>query len=297
MLSIIQIVSCLLFCIIIKSQNTNSSTSASQVNIPEREVIIKGNYFFNQQDGSRFFIKGLVYQHRFEIDVDPLTLDESLCNYYAKLTSDIGANAVLVYSIDAKKDHSQCMNIFKKYKIQVVLGMNTIATRDEKMNSVYGVDDYSSMELIVQEFLKYSNFMGFIAGFESKELLKSEDNYETSLSISKAIIRDTKGIIKEQSKNVKGLKSLPIIGLSVRSDLKQKLDSYTNYFTCPEDNSDTRPDFISFSSLNMCNKLKLPNSVDFDTFPWNSYPVPLFFSEIGCDDSDTRTFDMVICNL
>ena len=73
---------------------------------------IKGAKFFNSNDGSQFYFKGIAYQPEKGDpnpgQADPLA-DVVGCKRDIPLINDLGANVIRVYQTDPTQNHDECM--------------------------------------------------------------------------------------------------------------------------------------------------------------------------------------------
>lgn len=129
---------------------------------------------------------------------------------------------------------------------------------------------------VVDAMNKYTNVLGFFAG---NEVNNSRNNTFASPFV-KAAIRDIKQYIKE-----KEYRQIPV-GYSSNDDSETR-DNLAKYFVCDEH----KADFYGINMYEWCGYSSYGTSGYRErTKEFESYPVPVFFSEFGCNLVRPRPF-------
>jgi len=233
-----------------------------------------GNKFFTE-DGAQFFIKGIAYQLR---PKDPL-LDGEQCKRDAALMKELGANAIRVYHVDPKQNHDSCMNTFADAGIYTLIDMDTFDTYILPNDPWWNQTQHDRYAEVLDAFIKYDNALGFFVGNE----IIAKANQSQVAPFIKAAARDMKAY-----RDSKKYRKVPI-GYSA-ADIAELRPMLQDYLTCggnPADNID----FFGLNSYEWC------GPVDFGTSGYvnlqkmaTDFPVPIFFSETGCNQNPPRDF-------
>lgn len=234
-----------------------------------------GDKFFNK-DGSQFFIKGVAYQL---VPDDPL-IDTNQCKLDAKLMKDLGANAIRVYHVDAGKDHDGCMKAFDEAGVYVMLDMDTFNTYIEPTMLYWNTSQFDKYAEVMDTFQKYDNVLGLFVGNEN--IAKRQDS--PVAPFLKAAARDMKAY-----RDRKGYRKIPV-GYSA-ADIQELRPMLQNYLTCGGNSSEII-DFFALNSYSWCD----PSTYEQSTYDKlqeyaKNFPVPIFFSETGCNVPGPRKFD------
>ncbi len=138
---------------------------------------------------------------------------------------------------------------------------------------------YDAYAAVIDAFAQYDNVLGFYIGNE----VIAQNNQSMAAPFIKAATRDMKAY-----RDSKKYRSIPI-GYSA-ADIAELRPALQDYLTCggnPADNID----FFSLNSYEWC------GNVDFQTSGYvnlenmsSNFPVPIFFSETGCNTAPPRTF-------
>ncbi|KAJ6439559.1 1,3-beta-glucanosyltransferase gel3 [Purpureocillium lavendulum] len=238
-------------------------------------VEVYGNKFFNK-DGSQFFIKGVAYQL---VPDDPL-IDTNQCKLDAGLMKDLGANAIRVYHVDASKDHDGCMKAFDDAGVYVMLDMDTFNTYIEPTMLYWNSSQFEKFSDVMDTFQKYDNLLGLFVGNEN--IAKRQDS--PVAPFIKAAARDMKAY-----RDRKGYRKIPV-GYSA-ADIQELRPMLQNYLTCGGNSSEI-VDFFALNSYSWCD----PSTYQQSTYDKlqeyaKNFPVPIFFSETGCNVPGPRKFD------
>ncbi|UKZ64439.1 uncharacterized protein TrAtP1_005656 [Trichoderma atroviride] len=238
-------------------------------------VSVVGNKFFNK-DGSQFFIKGVAYQL---VPQDPL-IDTAQCKRDASLMSELGANTIRVYHVNATADHDGCMQAFDDAGIYVLADLDTFDTYILPDNNYWDKDKFQSYAAVMDAFEKYDNILGFFIGNEN---IATKDDSPTAPYL-KAAARDMKAY-----RDAQGYREIPV-GYSA-ADILELRPALQDYLTCGGNSSEI-VDFFSLNSYSWCD----PSTYVGSTYNMleeyaKDFPVPIFFSETGCIIPGPRLWD------
>lgn len=266
-----------------------ASTSVSAI----PTISIKGAKFFTS-DGAQFYIKGkqgsprtlLIPPDRnrsgvaYQLVPDDPLLNGTQCALDASLMKTLGANTIRVYHVDGTADHSDCMNTFADAGIYVFVDMDTFDTQIEQNDPHWNQTQLSAFEVIMDEFQKYDNTAGLLVGNE----VLTMPNGSVAAPFVKAAARDTKAY-----RDSKGYREIPI-GYSA-ADIASLRPMLQNYLACGT-NSSENVDFFSLNAYEWCGDSSYQIS-GYSQLTANAtdYPIPIFFSETGCNVPEPRTFD------
>ncbi|ATY64179.1 Glycolipid anchored surface GAS1 [Cordyceps militaris] len=237
-------------------------------------IEVVGNKFF-KKDGSQFFLKGVAYQLR---PSDPL-IDTEQCQRDAKLMKELGVNSIRVYHVDASANHDGCMKAFDEAGIYLLVDLDTFGTYVVSTDLHWNQTQYDSYAAVMDTFHNYDNVLGFFVGNEN--IAKKEDS--VAAPYIKAAARDMKAY-----RDKKNYRKIPI-GYSA-ADIIELRPMLQNYLTCGGDSADT-VDFFALNSYSWC------DPADYKTSSYNQlqtyakdFPIPIFFSETGCNTPGPRLF-------
>lgn len=134
---------------------------------------------------------------------------------------------------------------------------------------------------VVDELAQYDNTLGFFAGNE----VSNQPNNTLSSAFVKAAVRDTKAHIKS-----KGYRELGV-GYATNDDAEIR-DAMKDYFNCGDKSESI--DFWGYNIYSWCGKSSFKESgFDLRTKEFESYNVPVFFAEYGCNEVRPRLFTEV----
>lgn len=257
--------------------------------LPSIEII--GNKFFNSVTGEQFFMKGIAYQPQRSLDelansntvfetkyIDPLA-DPNICLRDISYLTELDVNTIRVYSIDPTQNHDICMDALNEANIYVILDLAEPDISIVRNNPTWDITIWKRYKDVVDSMHKYSNVLGFFAG---NEVTNDRTNINASPFV-KAAIRDTKNYIKECN-----YRNIPV-GYSTNDDIDTR-DNLANYFIC----GDVIADFYGVNMYEWCGYSSYGTSGYKErTKFFEKYPVPVFFSEFGCNIVRPRPFTEV----
>ncbi|CCH45632.1 hypothetical protein BN7_5215 [Wickerhamomyces ciferrii] len=269
-------------------ENEDSSTRSSSGGLSTIEVF--GSKFFTVEDGNQFFIKGIAYQPS-KVAGDIVALDSGnikfidplgepkICLRDLDYLQRLGVNTVRVYSIDTDLDHDVCMEAFEKAGIYVIADLSEPDVSVIRDSPTWDVTIFDRYKKVVDSLHKYPNVLGFFAG---NEVTNDKTNTFASPFV-KSSIRDVKSYIDE-----KGYRKIPV-GYSTNDDAETRAN-VADFFAC----GDVQADFYGINMYEWCGHSTYWSSGYKDrTEEFKDYPVPIFFSEFGCNVKRPRPFTEV----
>lgn len=268
-----------------------TDTSGSESSPIVAPIQVVGNKFFDTETGTQFFMKGIAYQrtrmpHEELVGLGGTMLIDSMANEEDCLRDlgnfmDLGINVVRVYQIDTAADHDVCMNAYAKAGIYVLADLSEPETSINRDLPAWDLQLYERYTSVIDVMQKYSNTLGFIAG---NEVTNSPSNTDSSAFV-KASIRDMKAYISDQ-----GYRQIPV-GYATNDDANIRM-ALANYMVCSHKSE--AADFIGVNMYEWCGFSSYTTSGYRDrTVEFSNFPVPLFFSEYGCNSVTPRPFTEV----
>ncbi|KAJ5211230.1 Glycoside hydrolase superfamily [Penicillium cf. griseofulvum] len=234
-----------------------------------------GNKFF-YENGTQFYIKGIAYQLT---PSDPL-IDTAQCKRDIARMSELGTNAIRVYHVDPHGDHKGCMSALADAGIYLFVDLDTFDTQIEQTKPHWNQTQFDHFKAVLDEFQKFDNTAGVLVG---NEVLTTADGSAAAPYVL-AAARDIKAY-----RNKKGYREIPV-GYSA-ADIADLRPMLQNYMACAKDASD-RLDFYSLNAYEWCGSSSYEKS-GYNILQKNAthYPIPIFFSETGCNQPSPRTFE------
>ncbi|CAI4217213.1 unnamed protein product [Parascedosporium putredinis] len=254
---------------------------------------VKGRYFVNPNDGSRFQIVGIDYQpggsagYKPDLGRDPLS-DRDHCLRDAALMQVLGVNTIRVYNLDPNINHDECASIFNAAGMYMIIDVNS-PLPGEALTSYNPWESYYNTYLnrtfaIVEAFKSYPNTLLFFSG---NEVIDKAESAEFGPRYIRAVTRDLKNYIKKHSDRY-----IPV-GYSA-ADVRDILWDSWNYFTCRikgEKDDESRADVFGLNSYSWCGNATFESSTFKDLVEgFADTSVPIFFSEFGCNEVTPRPF-------
>ncbi|EDN09637.1 conserved hypothetical protein [Histoplasma mississippiense (nom. inval.)] len=225
-----------------------------------------GSKFFNEE-GQQFFVK------------DPL-VDSEQCKLDSSLMKELGANAIRVYHVDPDGDHEECMKTFADAGIYLFVDLDDFPTQIEGKSPIWSQRQFDAFKLTLDEFQKYDNTAGVFVGNEV--LTTANDSVAAPYILSAT--RDIKAY-----RDSKNYRKIPV-GYSA-ADIAELRPMLQNYLVCREDESE-RLDFFALNAYEWCGKSTFEVSGYSNLNDQaEGYPVPIFFSETGCNTVRPREFE------
>ncbi len=254
---------------------------------------VQGNYFINPTTGNRFQIVGVAYQPGGSSGYDPTNKKDPLsnkdsCLRDAALMQILGVNTIRVYNLDPNLNHDECASIFNAAGMYMLLDVNSPLV-GESLDSGKPWESYYAGYLnrtfaVVEAFKNYPNTLGFFSG---NEVINDIPTGGTVPPYVRAVTRDLKNYVKNHA-------SRPIaVGYSA-ADVRDVLFASYNYFECsePNDTDDmSRADMFALNSYSWCGDSSFTTSgYDQLVAGFTGSPVPIFYSEFGCNKPAPRVF-------
>ncbi|KAI0025994.1 hypothetical protein F4780DRAFT_2368 [Xylariomycetidae sp. FL0641] len=229
------------------------------------------------EDGSQFFVKGVVYQRG---NTDPLA-DTDQCQTDAGLMKAIDINTVFVYFSDSSKDHHGCMQAFESQGIYVWLGLASLDASINSYEPAWTKNLYESWSGVVDAFAAYDNLLSFSIG---NEIITSDVDSTATAPYVKAAIRDIRAY-----RDARGYRHIPISYVAADSSETRLVAG--QYLTCG-DSTDT-VEMYGLNIYSWCgNSSYYKSGYDKLYEQFQSFNVPVLFSETGCIE-DERDFSDV----
>lgn len=259
-----------------------------------------GNKFFFSDTGDQFFIKGIAYQpkpqsfkeintltnieenqeEQYIIEnnteyIDPLG-NPNICLRDIPYFERLGINTIRVYAIDPLQKHDICMNALMNSGIYVILDLSEPNISINRDSPTWDTMIWNRYKAVIDSMHVYKNILGFFAGNEVTNDLSTTE----ASTFVKAAIRDTKNYIRE-----KQYRNIPV-GYSTNDDINTR-ESLSKFFIC----GDVKVDFYGINMYEWCGYSSFEISGYKErTQEFKNYPVPIFFSEFGCNLIRPRPF-------
>ncbi|EHA23218.1 hypothetical protein ASPNIDRAFT_207134, partial [Aspergillus niger ATCC 1015] len=233
-----------------------------------------GSKFF-YEDGTQYYIKGIAYQL---IPEDPL-IDTAQCTRDAARMAELGTNAIRVYHVDPKANHDGCMKAFADAGIYLFVDLDTFDTAISQDDPHWDQSQFDSFKAVLDAFQKYDNTAAVFVG---NEVLTTKDGSAAAPYVL-AAARDIKSY-----RNAQHYRSIPV-GYSA-ADIAELRPMLQNYLACRSDPAE-RLDFFSLNAYEWCGDSSYEQS-GYESLQDQAagYPIPIFFSETGCNVARPRTF-------
>lgn len=249
-------------------------------------VDIRGRYFF-YENGTRFYLRGIAYQRdpkemnlSEDVIYDPLA-DHKACERDVSEFKKLNLNAVRVYAINHTAEHDHCMNLLKDNNIYVIADLSQPNLSIESGNPSWTTVIMDRYTKVIDAMAKYDNVLAFFGGNE----VINQTSVSGAAPFVKASIRDIREYIKE-----KNYRHIPV-GYST-DDHEDTRKQISEFFVC--DNDASHAEFLGINMYEWCGDSSIEQSGYGErTREFQNYPVPLFFSEYGCNKVEPRKFTEV----
>ncbi|OQD61069.1 hypothetical protein PENPOL_c018G05867 [Penicillium polonicum] len=234
-----------------------------------------GSKFF-YENGTQFYLKGIAYQLT---PSDPL-VDTAQCKRDIARMSELGTNAIRVYHVDPHADHKGCMSALADAGIHLFVDLDTFNTQIEQNEPHWNQTQFDHFKEVLDEFQKFDNTAGVLVGNE----VLTTANGSAAAPYVLAAARDIKAY-----RDKRGYREIPV-GYSA-ADIPDLRPMLQNYMACAKNASD-RLDFYSLNAYEWCGASSYEQS-GYNILQKNAtdYPIPIFFSETGCNTPSPRTFE------
>lgn len=248
------------------------AASTANAALPTVEAV--GNKFFTK-DGKQFFMKGIAYQLT---EDDPL-IDAEQCSRDATLMKTLGTNTIRIYHVDPKADHTKCMKVFDDAGIYTLIDLDTFDSYILADTPDWTRVHHDRYVEVMDAFIQFDNVLGFFVGNE----IISKPNQSIAAPYIKAAARDMKTY-----RDWKGYRKVPI-GYSA-ADIAELRPMLQDYLTCGGNSSEI-VDFFALNSYSWCDPSTYRESGYVSLQKQAAdFPVPIFFSETGCNVPGPRLF-------
>ncbi|SCU77455.1 LAFA_0A01794g1_1 [Lachancea sp. 'fantastica'] len=275
---------------VIRAEEFKLDYSSAKHALPPIETA--GSKFFSSETGEQFFIKGIAYQPQYSQEdaislglpmsdtkyIDPLATP-AICLRDIPHLAELGVNTIRVYAIDPTQSHDVCMEALMENGIYVLLDLSEPDASISRDSPSWDFGVYQRYKDVIDAMHQYPNVLGFFAG---NEVTNDRTNTNASPFV-KASIRD----MKEHIKNM-NYRAIPI-GYSTNDDVETR-ENLAQFFSCGNDTAD----FYGINMYEWCGYSSFHNSgYDKRTQEFKNYPIPVFFSEFGCNLVRPRPFTEV----
>lgn len=254
-----------------------ASVVIGAVNAATPTITTSGAKFF-YSNGTQYYMKGVAYQLT---EADPL-VDAEQCKRDAVVMAQLGANAIRVYHVDPAGNHDGCMSAFADAGIYLLVDLDTFTTAIDATataKTTWNQTQFNAYAKVMDAFHSYNNTLGFFIGNEVIAL----NNQSLAAPYIKAAARDLKAY-----RNSKGYRNIPV-GYSA-ADIAELRPMLQNYLACGTNSSESI-DMFGLNAYEWCgnNNLQTSGYSTLNTYA-ESYNIPIFFSETGCNTVPPRDF-------
>ncbi|KAG7196031.1 uncharacterized protein KQ657_000039 [Scheffersomyces spartinae] len=269
------------FTILLSGYLTQASTSP---------LVVVGNKFHDLSNGNQFFFKGIAYQAQrsrnapYDRTTETPYIDNlanaTVCMRDLTNLKELGVNIIRVYQIDPTKNHDYCMKVLSEAGVYVIADLAEPNMSIDRNNPFWDVDIFDRYKVVIDSMHKYDNVAGFLVGNE----VANSKLTTSSAPFVKAAVRDTKQYIKQ-----KGYRRIPI-GYASNDDAEIR-NHLANYFVCTDGEEVGTADFYGINIYEWCGYSSYQTSGYRErTAEFQNFPVPIFFSEFGCNTVSPRPF-------
>lgn len=192
-------------------------------------------------------------------------------------------NTIHVYAIDPTESHDACMNAFADANIYVLADLSAPVDGAfiDGHSPTWNVEQYARYTSVIDALQGYTNTLGFFAGNE----VFNHTGDTNAAPFVKAAVRDMREYI-----NTKGYRALGV-GYAMNHD-PSIFNPASRFFDCG-----SQADVVDFLGLNIyswCGDSTYTESgYQTLTTHFESYAVPSFFAEYGCNAIEPRPFTEV----
>lgn len=262
-----------------------ASFVASSVHAIPR-VTRTGRYLY-QEDGTRFYIKGIAYQEQGEVIesednqflepstfIDPLAIPAA-CTRDVEYLRQASINTIRVYSVNSSLNHDACMRTFSDAGIYTIidlaLPMNGSIDRLAPSWSSNLLDQYLRT---IDVFSQYDNVLAYNIGNE----VVLGDSTQIAPYV-KAAARDTKAYLKSKNYN-------QLVGYAAINGASTFRNTLADYLSCGSE--ETSIDLYGLNDYSWCGASSFESSWAGTHSQFADYNVVAYLSEYGCISSPPR---------
>ncbi|KAJ7699558.1 glycoside hydrolase family 72 protein [Mycena rosella] len=255
------------------------------------KVTRTGRYLY-QDDGTRFYIKGIAYQTQGLIVsgpdnplnqpstfVDNLA-DAAACTRDLPNLQKLGANAIRAYSVDSSQNHDSCMNALSGAGIYVILDLTLPLNGSiDTTQPSWGTNILDQYIKTINVFSKYDNVLAFNVGNEV--LTNGATN---AAPFIKAAARDIRAYLTSIS-------SSALIGYADIDGASGFRDGVAEYLSCDPSGGNTDStsiDLFGLNSYSWCGNAPA-STYDILNAEFQNYNVVAYFSEFGSENCNPGT--------
>lgn len=267
-------------------------------------AIIKGYKFFDSDSGKELFLRGIDYFPRPNDGV----LDNNSVDYFSDKHTNIwtrdievfkklGINAVRIYAVDPKNDHSSFMCALAEAGIYAVIGLAQACYGDLCAITHDATPDCYPKELktrgqdIINEFSRYTNTLAFSAGNEVNHYVPLGERSQWNAPCLKKFLRD----MRAYAASCDHMRKVPVGLISADSDR----DENAMYYNCLSDPDDPYEvaEWYGINAYVFCDG----KAFDYDqalgfqylvsSFASYKYSIPVLLTEYGCISTSFPTVD------
>ena len=264
-------------------------------------VIVKGYKFFDSVTGEEIVVKGIDYYPRANTGPYDINSYDFFSNKHRAIwerdipyLKGLGVNALRLYSVDPKEDHSEFMNALNEAGIYALVAVTaacpTCAVTRAYPPECYPNDLKARGQGVINEFVMYNNTLAISTGNEVN-LFTPIGQPQVNAPCQKKFLRD----MREYLAGCPHLRQVPI-GL-VSADYFR--GAFANYYNCQENPNDPY-EFAEWYGLNsyvFCNGNvshfdKAPGFIYLaQSFQSYDYSIPVMLTEFGCLSPTFKTID------
>lgn len=286
-----------------KSDDNISTSSLNINNDGVDPIVIKGYKFFNSITGENILIKGIDYYPRPNTGDLNVNSNDFFTEQYRHIWERdilqfqaLGINAIRLYSVDPKEDHSAFMCALSKAGIYALISLAsgacpTCAISPSKAPLCYPPQLKTRGEAVIKEFSKYSNTLAFSAGNEVNHFVPLGSPPEWNAPCLKKFVRDMRAYVAKCDH----IRHIPVGLIMADSDR----DENTMYYNCQSDENDDleHAEWYGINTYVYCdgNATSFDQSTGFQSlsmsFQSYHYSIPVLLTEFGCLSKSFPTID------
>jgi len=274
-----------------------AASLALVVGVHAIQTVSRSGRYLYTADGNRFYIKGVAYQPQGAISTDPNNpflepsnfvdplADGNGCTRDVPYLTELGINAIRVYSVNSSLNHDSCMSTFSNAGIYTIIDLslpvNGSIDRDSPAWSTNLLDLYLDT---INVFSNYNNVLAYNVGNE----VVISPNGTAAAAFIKAAARDVKSYLTSKS-------SSALVGYAAIDGDDTWLDPLANYLSCDAGDNNSGANAIDLFGLNnyeWCGAAS-PSVYSDKNGAFAGYNVAAYFSEFGCITSPPRLWTEV----